>query len=88
MMDCNDGAMTENLDKPMTEDIDARFCWHTPSDEGKQAIAAMRENFRHMCSMLSAHVPNGREKALALTKLEECMFWTNAAIARQGEVQR
>jgi hypothetical protein len=30
-------------------------------------------------------VPEGRERALALTKLEEAMFWANAGIARQGD---
>jgi hypothetical protein len=29
-------------------------------------------------------VPEGREKALALTNLEQVMFWANAAIAREG----
>lgn len=28
-------------------------------------------------------VPEGRERALALTKLEEAMFWGNAGVARQ-----
>jgi hypothetical protein len=30
-----------------------------------------------------AEYPPGREKALAITKLEEAMLWANAAIARQ-----
>lgn len=30
-------------------------------------------------------VPDGRERSLALTKLEEVMFWADAGIARHGE---
>lgn len=29
-------------------------------------------------------VPDGREKATAITKLEEFMMWANAGIARAG----
>lgn len=27
-------------------------------------------------------LPDGREKALAITKLEECSMWSKAAVAR------
>ena len=30
--------------------------------------------------------PDGREKALAMTKLEEVMFWGNVALARKQSV--
>jgi hypothetical protein len=30
-------------------------------------------------------LPEGREKALAVTHLEEVMMWSNAAIARQAD---
>ena len=31
------------------------------------------------------NVPDGREKSLAMTKLEECCMWANAGIARSKE---
>lgn len=38
-----------------------------------------------LADYLDEALPDGREKALAITKLEECMFWANAAIDRQGD---
>ena len=33
--------------------------------------------------MLDEYCPESREKSLAVTKLEEVVFWSNAAIARE-----
>lgn len=64
-------------------DIDHRFAFHPAStrekqDEHSSARAAMREAALRVLEL----VPEGREKALALTKLEEAMMWANAGIAR------
>ncbi|WP_423802993.1 DUF7681 family protein [Paenibacillus pseudetheri] len=32
--------------------------------------------------MIDEKVPNSREKASALTKVEEAVFWANAGVAR------
>lgn len=37
---------------------------------------------KHLASWINERVPDSREKSLAITKLEEAMFWANAAIAR------
>ena len=43
---------------------------------------------RVACQQLAAHLevtlPDGREKSLAITRLEEVMLWGNAALARQS----
>lgn len=68
------------------DDIDNRFAYHAPRDEHTNEA---HEFFRSECGRL-AHaindhplVPEGREKSLAVTHLEEAMMWVNAAIARR-----
>lgn len=65
------------------DDILNRFTYHPPQSSG---IAEMHSEVRAECHdlahWLNAYLPAGREAALALTKLEEVMFWANAAIAR------
>ncbi|MGH3375967.1 MAG: DUF7681 family protein [Actinoallomurus sp.] len=38
-----------------------------------------------MADALNEVLPEGREKSLAITNLEQAMFWANAAVARQEE---
>lgn len=64
------------------EDIANRFDFHQPDDEKRMShefvrnmLAATAKDFEHL-------LPEGREKSLAITKLEEAMFWANAALAR------
>lgn len=64
-------------------DIDLRFDYHPPSNPGvRQAHENVRFGCKNLANYLNGHLPEGREKSLAITKLEEVMFWANAAIAR------
>lgn len=64
-------------------DIEWRFAFHAATTEEKQnAHTSVRANCRALADFLNEKLPEGREKSLAVTHLEEVMFWGNAAIAR------
>ena len=66
----------------MSNEIEKRFTSHPP----KPGQPKKYEELRHVCKMLAYLIselcPDSREKSLAITKLEEVTFWSNAAIAR------
>jgi hypothetical protein len=67
----------------LVREIANRFTYHAPS--GTQA--ARYEQIRHMAGLFAQELvklaPESRELSTALTKLDEVVFWTNAAIARR-----
>ncbi|QBJ00232.1 hypothetical protein SEA_PHARAOH_43 [Mycobacterium phage Pharaoh] len=67
----------------MRAEIRHRFAFHAATTPEKQnEHASVRAAIGSTAEYVDANVPEGREKALAITKLEEAMFWANAAIAR------
>jgi hypothetical protein len=65
------------------DDIANRFEYHPPpNDNIVKAHEAVRTTCRMSADILLKATPPGREQSLAITKLEEAMFWANAAIAR------
>lgn len=67
------------------KDLENRFSFHSADTKEKQDN---HQYVRDLCSNLALElnrvVPEGREKSLAITHLEEVMFWANAGIARNG----
>lgn len=64
-------------------DIDNRFRFHPALDEEKRnAHDSVRELYLEFAHELNDRLPKGREKSLAVKKLEESMFWANASLAR------
>lgn len=59
-----------------------RFAYHPPDEAKAQQHAAIRGGCANLADFLDEQLKDGREKSVALTKLEECMYWANASIAR------
>jgi hypothetical protein len=69
-------------------DINHRFAFHAATtDEKRNAHTSIRNACRLLALDLNERLPDGREKSLAVTHLEEVMFWGNAALARQNPVE-
>jgi hypothetical protein len=67
----------------MHTDLDVKFKHHPPRDDLTiRKHEEIRAACRKVAETVEATVPLGREQALALTKIEEAMFWANAGIAR------
>lgn len=63
-------------------EIHNRFTYHAPTPEKVKMHERIRELMITQAQVLNHVLPEGRDKALAFTKLEEVMFHANAAIAR------
>lgn len=65
-----------------SERIENNFVHHAPKDDQVSRYDAIRSLAKVFALMISAKTPASREQSLALTKLEECVFWANASIGR------
>lgn len=64
------------------DDLTNRFRFHR-ADESKAAKhTIIRQKCFELACELNNLIPDGREKSLAITNLEDVMFWANAALAR------
>jgi hypothetical protein len=68
-------------------ELQHRFNHHAPpNDTTAQKHVTVRERCLELAEIIDGTQADGREKSLALTKLEEAMFWANAGIARENAV--
>lgn len=66
----------------MTSELKARFDFHDMDDESFHKSQNIRDAIKVAADTIDIYAPESREKSLALTKLEECLFWSTASIAR------
>lgn len=64
------------------EQIENAFTYHAPKGDQAQRYENIRAMAKHVALNLLELCPEGRELSVAITKLDEVVFWANAAIAR------
>ena len=70
---------------PSVEDTDRLnkdFVYHAPNGDQQARYLVIRDTARNLAKLILESTPRSREQSLALTKLEECVMWANASIAR------
>jgi len=69
----------------MTYPIDNNFTYHPPFGDQVSRYQAIRDAAKKFAELILSDTPESREKSLALTNLEQAVFWANAAIARNEQ---
>ena len=70
-------------DKLLLERIEGSFKYEPPDEEQVQKHTRMRDDAKKLALDIVGMCPDVRARSMALTKLEEAVFWANAAIARR-----
>jgi hypothetical protein len=68
--------------KAMNETIERNFTYHKPTEFKQQVYPKLRDKAKELAYLINDLVPDGREKSLAMTKLEEVVMWANAGVSR------
>lgn len=71
-----------DLTEKQVADVDNRFTYHPPKEDQSVRYNILRNQARSLAMDILTSTPVSREQSLALTHLEEAIFYANAAIAR------
>lgn len=76
---------TETISYATSErgEIAVRFTYHPPVGDQPARYERLRAEARGLAETIDDLCPESREKAFALTNLEQAVMWANAAIARR-----
>jgi len=70
--------VTDNFVK----ELENRFTYHPPSENQVGRYSDLRRAVLDLAKEIVTKTPPSREQSIALTKLDEVMFFANASIAR------
>ena len=63
-------------------ELDNRFIYHVPKSDQQARYEQLQFQAKQLAKLIIDLTPNSREQSLALTNLEQAIFWANASIAR------
>jgi hypothetical protein len=66
----------------IVKQLENNFTYHPPKDDQQTRYILLRDTARELAFLAATNTPISREQSLGFTKLEEAIFWFNAAIAR------
>lgn len=70
------------IPQKLGQQIENNFVYHSPKEDQSERYIALRDQAKNLAYKIVKNTPASREQSLALTNLEQAIFWANAAIAR------
>ena len=74
--------MPEYNNQKLKDRMENDFRYHPPVGDQLERYPIIRSSARQLAEIVAKYTPESREQSLAITKIEEAVFWANAAIAR------
>lgn len=72
-------------DTEMTTECMRRFSGHDVNDDQRIRMEHIRAKAMMLAMEVCGSCPESRERSVAVTKIEEAVFWANASIARNEQ---
>lgn len=66
----------------MNQQIENNFRYHAPKEGQPAKYEVIRAKAKELAYLIDQECPKSREASLAMTNLEQAVFWANAAVAR------
>ena len=68
----------------LLQDLQEMFTYHPPTDGQVEKYVQIREKAKELAILIHGVTPPSREQSLAITHLQTCVMFANAAIAIHG----
>lgn len=72
----------KGLNAMLDQEIERSFTYHPPKQGQAQRYEAIRQKAKELAILINEECVPSREKSLAITNVEQSVFWANSSIAR------